>query len=458
MSKVKINANYPENPGLVEGKYWLFYDRGFDFMDDPNMFPAKAQLKSDPSSLGLSSWEDIATKLRAARDQWLKMSNELSFVHLQKWRLTGDAYPKAYSNQIIDLAPSSDTAPEHEKTRFVFPSMVDGSNNFPDLVIEGAEMYAWNNSEMPRKGIKVLKKRGNYSMEYLLNSMDYTTGGDGGTQNYHLPEEFALANPFAEYSWYANSVMNQWLTNLFGEDGTSSITSYQDIHTFLRACKDQVLRDANDIYIMRSNFSEAKILDGTVAANYGMSQADFEAQYYNLERYSAVKAFLQGYTLPDVNPYRCTLNGVENQGFKDAFATSYLNTNIFITRGLEVTTPFEVFGNIDLDYLPAVKYVAELKGVTAQLGDVIIVEEIGQRMAFDGTNWTEDRFGLYEDCGLTTNNAITDAKDKAFNELLLSIKPFVWSSHHVPAYTIMENNEIRTESDRTVLNFSTFNV
>jgi len=134
MSKIKINPQYPTNPGLVEGKYWLFIDNKLDFMDDPNMFPTKAQLRFDPSTIGYTSMEEIATKQRAARDQYLKDSQELFYVHLVNLRMTGDAYPKAFGYRTVDLSidksSSSDNWPyygaaEHLKTRFIFPSLVD---------------------------------------------------------------------------------------------------------------------------------------------------------------------------------------------------------------------------------------------------------------------------------------------------------------------------------------------
>jgi hypothetical protein len=50
----------------------------------------------------------------------------------------------------------------------------------------------------------------------------------------------------------------------------------------------------------------------------------------------------------------------------------------------------------------------------------------------------------------------SDRKDaKWLHNLLFSMKPFTWSSHHMPAMWIFDG--IKTGAERTVVDFSTFN-
>lgn len=789
MSKVKINPKYPNNPGLLEGKYWLFVDNKLDFMDDTNMFPTKAQLRFKPSTIGLTNLETVYTKQRAARDAYLKDSNELFYKHLLNYRMTGDAYPKIFENRSIDLSidesASSDNWPytaaaEHLKTRFIFPSQVDGSNNWPARNIEGAEMCAWDNPSMPKKAVKILSKADNWSMESLINRYQFQSGGDLG--DFNLPLSLAMSNPFlgATISWpveenYYNGSNwvygihdkvwgSDWKQQFFStavdeyemgysvEDGTGIILNYQDMHTFYRAVKDDFLKMGNEIALARTTVIETHNIDGddaklnaAIAAtgltakqaelslaqeqlanlnleyialvnadqilidakqaqitakqieldvkqaelnlaqeqldslNYELSLLnDGEAEYqaalpeinepstpplftqvevdrliglhteylakqaeidakqaeiatiekakteallkiemFNLEltaiinaeqilidakyaeiaakeselsqlsserdafqaiknvqglelqqlisdgadqalidaktaelnasdllvsermneiekvqetldklnleltalindsadqaeiaakqaeidakneevnlvtneldnlttevsqlilfltkqngmmkAYSLMKAWILSNPLPNIDMAKCTINGVVSPVLKNSFVNSYTMQNLYNSGWISQAelselqqnpvTPLEYFGEINLNYVPAVKYVAELKGVEGQMGDMIFVEEIGQKMAFDGENWTEAQHGIFEESGLLSAKAVQDAKFKAFNEISLAMKPFTWAAHHIPAYMITENNEIRTESDRTVFDFVSF--
>jgi len=780
MSKVKINPKYPNNPGLLEGKYWLFVDNKLDFMDDTNMFPTKAQLRFKPSVLGLSSMEDIATKQRAARDQYLKDSNELFYKHLLNYRMTGDAYPKVFENRSIDLALPSPETPAHEMTRFIFPSQVDGSNNWPAVHIAGAEMYAWDNPSIPKKAVKILSKVDNWSMESLINRLDFQSGGDAGGYIHLEP----MSNPFlgATISWpvqeqyyngsqwvyriqdkvwvsdwnqqYFSSVWNENGEYIGGvEDGSGNISDCQDMYTFYRAVKDDFLKTGNEIALARTARIETHNIDGddaklnaAIAAtgltakqaelslaqeqlanlnleyialvnadqilidakqaqitakqieldvkqaelnlaqeqldslNYELSLLnDGEAEYqaalpeinepstpplftqvevdrliglhtvylaaqsevdakqaeianietaknellekiamFNLEltaiinaeqilidakyaeiaaqestistlsserdafqaikdfqaielqqlisdgadqtlidaktaelnasdllvsermdeitkaietldelnleltalindsadqaeiaakqaeidakneevnlvtdelsnlttevdqlilvlkkqngmmkTYSLMKNWILSNPLPNINVARSTVNGVVSSVLKNNFVNSWVINNLveqgYITNlqrqelQQNPVTPLEYFGEINLNFVPAVKYVAELKGVEGQMGDMIFVEEIGTKMAFDGENWTEKQYNIFDANLLTSAYATQNAKFKAFNEISLAMKPFTWAAHHIPAYMITENNEIRTESDRTVFDFTSVN-
>jgi len=676
MSKVKINPKYPNNPGLLEGKYWLFVDKKLDFMDDTNMFPTKAQLRFKPSTIGLTNLETVYTKQRTARDQYLKDSNELFYKHLLNYRMTGDAYPKIFENRSIDLSidasASSDNWPytaaaEHLKTRFIFPSQVDGSNNWPAINIEGAEMCAWENTSMPKKAVKILSKADNWSMESLINRYQFQSGGDLG--DFNLPLSLAMSNPFlgATISWPVDEYHHNgsewvygihdkvwgsdWKQQFFSmvpdnevdangmhngsvsyvEDGSGILLNYQDMHSFYRAVKDDFLKTGNEIALARTTVIETHNIDGddaklnaAIAAtgltakqaelslaqeqlvnlnselsalwsedqilvdakeaeidakqieldvkhaelslaqeqldslNYELSQlvdtgadqteidakqAEIDAKYVeiatienakndvmeqhaslNLElsqlindrdvvteeeqalisakeaeidakneevnlvtneldnlttevnplilfltkqngmmkTYSLMKAWILSNPLPNIDMAKCTVNGVVSPVLKNSFVNSYVMQNLSLSQAERIelqqnpVTPLEYFGEINLNYVPAVKYVAELKGVEGQMGDMIFVEEIGQKMAFDGENWTEAQHGIFEQSGLQSALATQDAKFKAFNEISLAMKPFTWAAHHIPAYMITENNEIRTESDRTVFDFVSF--
>jgi hypothetical protein len=458
MSKIKMNPNYPDNPGLLEGKYMLRQGRELDFMDDPNMFPTKEQLRFKASDIGLQTLGAVGDNLRSyVWGNWSDIKN-LSDIHIEKRRLTSDTNPPIFQNRAINLTTSDDPQP-FQLTRFTFPSVVDGSDSWPTKVIEGAELYAFDNPNMPTKGIKILKKRNNWSVEYLVNSMDVQTGGEAGS-NYLTLEE-GLTNPFIEYEWYANSDIANDMIMYFGEDGMGTIYSYQDILSFRRSVRDTIKKHSEEIHIYRSRYTYEQLTDGTVAAIIGITQEQFIHTRYNLQRYEDMKTWYLTYDLPEVNPFRGTVNGVENQLLKDGFVNAPLVQNLQsqypeFTIG-DATTPLEFFGEFNFDYVPSVKYVDELRGLAGQKGSLIFVEETGMRLAFDGENWTEKEYAIMDQFALASDKALSDSKVKALNELALAMKPFTWAVHHIPAYLIMENNEIRTESDRTVLDFNSYN-
>ena len=589
MSKVKINPKYPNNPGLLEGKYFSFIDRNIDFMDDTNAFPTKAQLSFDPSTIGLLTYSSFHGKLRLARDQYWQDSVALFYVHLFNYRMTGDAYPKVFFNRSIDLKlPSNDnyweTPAEHEMTRFVFPSQVDGSNNWPAREIEGLEMFAMDNPTVPKYAVKLLSKVDNWSMESLINRVDYQSGGDMGSANINLPLSLGMSNPFLgatiswpETDWYFNGeqwavryVEYVWGANMMGnfsmvpdgstdangmhngsvssvEDGTGVILSYQDMHTFFRATRDDYFRLSNELAIARTGAQETHNIDGddvnlnaqiaitqakldtkqaelnfiqeqidslnleiAQLSNDGADQALIDAKQAEIDAKnvelnvvleelngpqglphkglidktdrkiklmmahngrikacSLMKAWFLSDPMPKINMARCTINGVASPVLKNAFINgSPLYTLLnwqYITieeyNGLQQNpvTPLEYFGEINLRYLPAVKYVAELKAIEGQMGDMIIVEELGTTMAFDGTNFTEKQYNIYDGLFLTSARATQDAKFKSYNEISLAMKPFTWAAHHIPAYMITENGEMRTVLDRTVFDFTSVN-
>jgi len=77
--------------------------------------------------------------------------------------------------------------------------------------------------------------------------------------------------------------------------------------------------------------------------------------------------------------------------------------------------------------------------------------------AWDGEKWSSEYWDRRFDASIMVSyRGVFDSRLKALNELALATRPFVWASHHIPAYMITENNEIRTESDRTIFDFASF--
>jgi len=524
MSKIKINSNYPENPGLINGKYGIYYTSEFDFMDDPLYYPTKESLRLNYDFLGLNgggyrySSGDLHTKTRAARDQITKLSNETNLAYTYNYRFAPDG-PKVFYTVELDLSKDMSgtdqwgqpACAEHLMTRFQIPSMVDGSMNFPNMNIVDIEgvQDAWLN--VPRKEVKVLYKGcNNWSIENLINHLDWQSGGDAGDGN--VPQEFRLYNPWAGYSWYVPGGyifdtlnFNYFSGYTYPGDTETSIGNIQDMRSFRRYVREAILKLSTRIADVKGRFSPEEIADGTAASksyfqeyikqfdedgqvigeifvNHGpdgqydggtnfpqgpVTQELFMKKIYNLEEYTFLKTWFLANPDLDVNIARCTINGVEYDELKWAFVNSYVIQQMNLpTAELQALqrnpiTPLEFYGDININFLPAVKYLSQLTGITGQIGDVIKCEETMNQgisdYAWDGEQWSSDYYERRFDAAIMTSyRGVFDSRLKALNELALATRPFVWASHHIPAYMITENNEIRTESDRTIFDFASF--
>jgi hypothetical protein len=84
-----------------------------------------------------------------------------------------------------------------------------------------------------------------------------------------------------------------------------------------------------------------------------------------------------------------------------------------------------------LNYIPSVPTMNTLKGHTASNGDVSRVAEMYTEMIYLNGKWSDIDNSSFCDV-LTTYRAARDAKLKAFNELVLSLKPFTYAAYHIP--------------------------
>jgi hypothetical protein len=103
-----------------------------------------------------------------------------------------------------------------------------------------------------------------------------------------------------------------------------------------------------------------------------------------------------------------------------------------------------VLGVNDLNWLPSINRVRDLP-VTGNPGDAIYVRADINGIGYTTFYWNQSSnkwwyniigaSGDIED-NFTYQRAFRDAKIKAFNELLLSTRPFTWAAYHIPKYKI----------------------
>ena len=87
--------------------------------------------------------------------------------------------------------------------------------------------------------------------------------------------------------------------------------------------------------------------------------------------------------------------------------------------------------------LPAVPNMNILKGHTAVAGDrCIIIDQDGDYIFVNG-RWVNADWGQYEDMAGSARGA-RDAKMKALNEVILSLKPFTFAAYHIPKANLDE--------------------
>ena len=82
-----------------------------------------------------------------------------------------------------------------------------------------------------------------------------------------------------------------------------------------------------------------------------------------------------------------------------------------------------------LNYVGSVPNMNTMKGYTASNGDVMIID-LTTMIHVNGT-WVDIDSGNFEDWH-TNYRGARDAKSKAVNEFVLSIKPFTYASYHIP--------------------------
>lgn len=114
------------------------------------------------------------------------------------------------------------------------------------------------------------------------------------------------------------------------------------------------------------------------------------------------------------------------------------------------TTPFDVLGDItDITFLSYVKHIKELPE-TGNAGECIKLVDydysgnnnhVFKYFAWDPQNqkWSEGFFNRFIEPIRTMQRALRDAKAKAKNEVLLSIRPFTFAALHCIDYRITKN-------------------
>ena len=180
--KVGILPNVPGSTaslrGLVDGIWGDMLTRELDFMDDVRYYPLKSWFTSDPTTAGLTSWEDGATTYRAWRDEYFKESNEYMLGRGQKQpyiyrRFARD--PKPWANDWNGSNPI-------DWVRITYPNK-DGEFCMPLPTFYGSENYIYQNPAYPIRHDYMRMRLRN------LEDLSFAKSYQSGDPMYHLEEQ-----------------------------------------------------------------------------------------------------------------------------------------------------------------------------------------------------------------------------------------------------------------------------
>jgi hypothetical protein len=424
MSKVKVNPKYPDNPGMVDSKF-RFNTLDWDMLDDTSRFPTKHDLEQSPQSagselhakFGTNDWEDLAGIYRADRNNMLEATDNYNNALIQRipFHFGGEFQFQFQTLSVGEYGPWD--TPQHEKFYFTFPSMEDGSNNYPLMYAGGTyekNPYPYVNSNMSYKEIafKVLpslKFRDIYP-SILWNELE----------SLRLISEFAgnLARVTTDF------------------EGNPSVDKYY-------------AKKSNFESIINLKLSKAREASvGTYVENGSL----LDEEIANRESYhsSLVFDYLSSYDEP-------LMMHLINAGSPGNPSTWFEPD----TQGNPTRSLADLFGEAELHWLPGVRYEAELTNIQGQVGQCINVSNGGD-YAWDHINgeWSaefyEAYFSIIRQFILWRNqgNGQTSV-NSAVKDITLSIKPFAWAVHHFPCLWIFDG--IKTSSEKTVADFATLN-
>jgi len=453
MSKVKINPKYPVNPGMTDEKLRI-HTLEWDMLDDVSRFPTKEQLQNYPRSAGSpfysifnnNDWEDLATVYRAQRDQRYQIMDQhynnaiIRRLPFQFFDSNSMGFRSINYDPTLGFLRDGFYFDESKikNTSIMFPSMEDGSNNFPLLYPggEGPIKYAWVNSDMEYKEVAYkilpsLKMRDAwasclwsvYQMEPHFDSPNAQTPGD---YVYNMEQSYPGST--------------RTTTSFDGEEGVDKLYCYVDN---FKKIFDLKVKKSNAMSIGLGLDEVPLDQSGNDIGEPTINQINNQLIDRTAYSESIVLDYPSYYDDPSMINYICSITNEP---------TGELNL-----AGLSCA---DIFGEAELHWLPGVRYIAELANIQGNVGECIFVLEYDnnsyREYAWDPINeeWSVSFFNRFFNPIIGAMTA--ERKDaKWLHDLLFSMKPFSWASHHMPAMWIFDG--IKTEAEKTVVDFSTFN-
>ena len=434
MSKVKINPKYPDNPGMVDEKF-RFHTLDWDILDDVSIFPTKSMMEQSVSSSNSpfylrlveryhngvpfigGDWEDLGTIYRAGRHLRYNadMNYHRSLITRMPFQLRNQLYGSSTGfHNLADAEYGIWDSSEHEKIRFIFPSMEDGSNNYPLLYPGGVgQPYAWVNSthefkEVAYKVLPSLKFRDIYFSMFL-------------------------------YEYESMSSMDGILT-----DKAKTIISFEGNEN-----------DKIQAYFLNENAIMDLKTDKAKLISIGVYENQYEEEIIAREAYSNSIVFDYASHYDDAKmSIMFEYIGGGQPWLRD-------NVDNFLPR----KSLFDIFGESELHFLPGVKYISQLANIQGQVGQCISVYESSnqsdQNYAWDPINeeWSTAFYNefiylieshIYNNIGFEQST-----RSGSLLDLTMSMKPFVWANHHMPCLWIFDG--VKTNIEKVVVDFSALN-
>jgi len=462
MSKVKINPKYPDNPGMVDEKF-RFHTLEWDMLDDLSRFPTKHMMEQSVSSSNSpfylrlvkkyhngvpfigGDWEDLASAYRSERDRrfdadrnyYRSLLTRMPF-QFREFRYIGPGYLHGFSNLTVTEYGQWDSS-EYEKTHFIFPSMEDGSNNYPLLYPGGVgQPYAYINSthefkEVACKMLPSLKFRDIYFQLFFYELEGLPLIGDG-----------ILADK-ARYAPTNTGIT--LLDDLYG--GWDKLQAY--LHN-----ENAII----DLKITKACLISIGLgLDEVPLNQYGNDSGQPTINQINNQLTDRL-AYSNSIVFDYASHYDDAKMSIMFEYLSGGQHWLRENPNNFLPR----KSLFDIFGESELHFLPGVKYISQLANIQGQVGQCISVYESSNQgdhnYAWDHIN-EEWSTAFYNAFISPIENVIYYSIGNygtisySLFEVTLAMKPFTWANHHMPCLWIFDG--VKTNIEKVVVDFSALN-
>ena len=376
----------------------------FDFLDDSRFYPTTAQFEMGQYEPVVNQWggnvdiEDDETRYRAWRDSYNKAVNEDILARAER-------YPIKPSKGVIKPTPESanegSTYPQYpfhkwEQVHFTLTSFEGGEHPFmygSDRIMSDTSKPIVMSNTISMVPIRDAARRfgmNEIGAQYITGDTHTSTG--------------SIYNELLGSVWQSNS----------------------DYETLMRKV---ILGTITESELLTLETLEPIVIDLWTKEEY----------YLNAwNNYDFVAAFNNPHP---THPFTSvSLNDPNYNAFMARYGTNHPDG----------TTPFDVLGDItDITFLSYVKHVKQLPE-TGNAGECIRLidydysgnnNHVGKYFAWDPQNqkWSEGFYNRFIEPIRTMQRAVRDAKLKAKNELLLSIRPFTMAALHCIDYRITKN-------------------
>ena len=379
-----------DNPNMMTEKTISL----FDFLDDSRFYPTTAQFEfgqygpvyNEFGGVISTSVEETSMRFRAWRDAYMKANNELTLSKAERFPIKpsrGVIYPTNESDQNRQWS-SDPLFPYHkwEQIHFTLTSFGDGYPFMSDF----NTIYHSTNQPIVMNNTLTMVSIRDAARRFGMNEMGggYVTG-DTYTSNGTITNElWSQGGVWESKSGYESLLLQKVLTNTITEE---ELLTLETLEPF-----------AIDAWTKSEYYPDA------------WSNLDYVG-FFNSNSYSGSEG---------------------------------------VTNHPDGTTPFDVLGDItDITFLSYISHIKQLP-LSGNSGEVIRLIDydyndnnntVSKYFAWDPQNleWSEGFYFRFIEPIRVMQRAMRDAKGKAKNELLLSMRPFTFAALHILDYRITKN-------------------